>query len=378
MKKLLLAFLLFISIKSLITAQNVVTIIIDGARYTETFGDPSRTNIPYMNELSHQGTYIDNFYNDGYTYTSRAVPALWCGNWTNVTDTTYNGSSTQYTEMPSIFEYFEKQKNPGDYKNVYVLKYINSLWLQSFHQDYGQSYWPTTFSQGDNDEDVLETTLQIMNGFHPQFLWVYLADVDHAGHSGNWNEYVIAIKIADSIVNEIWSAIQNDPFYADNTTMMVTNDHGRHTTDFSGHGCSCEGCRHIMFLALGPQVKQNYISTQQRIIPDFAVTAASILDVDMEYATGEIMSEIFTTSAIENTLNKKFYYNQGKIYFNIEKTSAVKIEMFDITGKKIDVIFNGQLNSGKNNIQINTSEYNGIYILNLQTNTYTKPIKVIL
>ena len=358
-------------------SQNVVIVIIDGARYTETFGDDSREFIPKMSQLATQGTYIDEFYNDGLTYTSRAIPALWCGTWTEVEDIYYNGQSTQYTLSPSIFEYFEKQKNPGENQNIYSLKYIESLWLQSFHDDYGEEYWPTVFSSGDSDLDVFDNTIQIMNDYHPQFLWVYLADVDHEGHSGNWNNYTGAIEIADSIVDEIWKEIQNNPYYTDNTTLLVTNDHGRHTNDFSGHGCDCDGCRHIMFLALGPNIKQNYVSNQYRIIPDFAVTAASVLDVEMEYADGEVLTEIFANSSLLEKEEIDFKANSKYAEFYLKENTFVTLEIFDLTGRKIQNIISENRVAGKNIVEINSNNLNGIYLIKFTTNNFSISKKVV-
>jgi hypothetical protein len=34
----------------------------------------------------------------------------------------------------------------------------------------------------------------------------------------------VAIQTAGRIVAEIWDALQGDPFFADQTTMFVTND----------------------------------------------------------------------------------------------------------------------------------------------------------
>lgn len=276
--------------------QNIVVVIIDGARYSETFGDRNKTYIPNMSKLADQGTIIAPFYNDSTTYTAAAIPALWSGTWTEVKETEYNGSRTNYSLQPSIFEYVRKNIPVPAEKCYYVIKYIKSLWLQSFHPNYGPEYWPTVMSDGNNDADVLDNTLQIMDKKQPSFLWVYLADVDHGGHSGNWEEYIGEIEEADYAVGKIWDKIQSHPFYKDNTTLFVTNDHGRHDDQhggFKGHGCGCDGCRRIMFLGIGPQIKQNFVSTIPRRIPDMSTTIAEMFNINHEYTTGEYMTELF-------------------------------------------------------------------------------------
>jgi len=53
-------------------AQNVIVAVVDGARYTETFGatNPSEY-IPHMwNDLKPLGTMYENFRNDGKTSTN--------------------------------------------------------------------------------------------------------------------------------------------------------------------------------------------------------------------------------------------------------------------------------------------------------------------
>jgi hypothetical protein len=263
---MLLALLCCLSLNT-VFAQNVVVVIIDGARYSETFGDTARTYIPRMGQLALEGAYIDPFYNDNFTYTSRAIPALWCGSWTDIEYLDYEGISTLATIQPTLFEYYRKQKAAPAEQCYYVIKFITSLWLPSFHQEYGPPYWPIYHSTGSTDEDVLTEALWVMETHHPQYLWVYLADVDTYGHSGNWANYTGAIRTADSAVAVIWDAIQTDSLYADNTTLLVTNDHGRHDDahgGFRGHGDGCDGCRQIMFLALGPRIRPNFVLCRYR------------------------------------------------------------------------------------------------------------------
>ncbi|MDO9548371.1 MAG: hypothetical protein Q7J65_05355 [Candidatus Marinimicrobia bacterium] len=108
---IIVSFLFYLNGQILSASENMVIVIIDGARYSETFGDTSHQYIPNMWNISANGTIIDEFYNDSMTYTSKAIPALWCGAWTETVDTVNNGYNTQYAAKPSIFEYYRKQKN---------------------------------------------------------------------------------------------------------------------------------------------------------------------------------------------------------------------------------------------------------------------------
>jgi len=385
--KIQLAALLFgIIMCSAYAQENVVLVIIDGARYSETFGDNTREYIPSMDSLAQHGTIVDSFYNDGITYTSRAIPALWCGTWTEVRDTTYYGRETQYTLSPSIFEYIRHDLMLPANQCYYVLKYINSLWLPSFHEDYGPEYWPEFHSVGSTDEDVRDEALSIMQSHHPRFTLVYLADVDHAGHSGNWDDYITAIETADAIVGDIWEFIQNDPVYADNTVMMVTNDHGRHDDQhggFSGHGDGCDGCRHIMMLAIGPGIREGIVeNSEYRTTPDFAVTACEILDVNPSMSDGDVMQEIFVPNGIEEspvqttienyTISNVYpnpFNSTTTITLDLERRQALEIDVYNVLGKRMHSIARGVYNPGQYRFSFNGAELqSGTYFLTYSVN----------
>lgn len=377
-------------------SENMIIVIIDGARYSETFGDPERTHVPEMNQIAAEGVIHDQFYNNHYTYTSRAIPALWCGTWTDVIDTTYNGNYTNYAKLPTLFEYFRKQKNAPPEDCYYVLKYISSLWLPSFNPNYGPDYWPSFHSIGNNDEEVLDEARWVMETQHPRFLWIYLADVDHAGHSGVWEDYIAAIETADEIVGIIWDEIQNNPFYADNTTLFVTNDHGRHDDEhggFQGHGCGCEGCRHIMFLAAGPGIKEDALVTETRVIPDMAVTASHILNLHPEYATGDIMEEIFKTQSVfpnkaSSPINNiRIYPNparhQSRIHYQLKEPAVIGFSIFDLGGNKIGSLETAHTLPGSYSLLISSIAKDfpfaeGVYLLEISTMQWKTVKKVVI
>jgi hypothetical protein len=374
MKSLITLFTLSICLFLNAFSQNVVVVVIDGARYTETFGDPEYTYIPHMAELAKSGSYVDNMYNQHQTYTSQAMPAIWTGGWDGVYNLTYEGQETQATYSPSVFEYFRKQKNVDETECIYTIKYVSSLWLQSFHADYGPDYWPLTICDGSTDNDVLANSLEAIENHHPQFIFVYLAEVDQAGHTGNWETYTSAIQNADEAVHTLWTTLQADDFYKDKTTMLVTNDHGRHDDEhggFTGHGCSCNGCRQIMLLALGPQIKENFVSTETYELADVAVTAAYILDVEPELATGNIITNIFeptdvSTPNVGSDIN--FIYNNNSIQFELLKPEAITLSVYDMLGREIEILAQNKLCEGVNKFQISNIKQSGIYIIKLQFN----------
>ncbi|PKP37995.1 MAG: hypothetical protein CVT98_05485 [Bacteroidetes bacterium HGW-Bacteroidetes-15] len=366
--------LLLISICILFNAfpQNVVVVVIDGARYTETFGDPNFTYIPSMAELAKSGTYLGNMYNTHQTYTSKAIPALWTGSWDGVYSITYEGQETQATYSPTVFEYYRKQKSAEATDCIYTIKYVSSLWLQSFHTDYGLDYWPFTICDGSNDNDVLANSLEAIDTHQPRFMFVYLAGVDGAGHTGDWETYTSAIQNADEVVNTLWTTLQANDFYKDKTTMIVTNDHGRHDDDhggFTGHGCTCNGCQQIMYLAIGPNIKENYISTETYELADIAVTTAYLLDVDPEFATGNIITSIFestsvTTPNVESDIYL-IYYDQN-IQFELPNPEVISLAIYDMLGREIEIIAQNKLCEGVTNFKISNIKQSGIYIIKFQ------------
>ncbi len=377
-------------------AENVVLVIIDGARYTETFGDPFRYHVPYMTEIAEEGIYNDEFYNDGFTYTSRAIPAIWCGAWTEVRDTTYNGRDTQYTQNPSIFEYFRHDTGVPQSQCYYVLKYVSSLWLPSFHPDYGPDYWPTFISEGSDDLDVLDNALEVIEEEHPQFLLVYFADVDHYGHTGVWADYLRAIEIADSAVGVLWDTIQSDEVYAGNTTMIVTNDHGRHDDahgGFSGHGCDCQGCRHIMLLAVGPGIRAGEVTEEYRTIPDIAVTISDILDIDHVEATGEVMVELFEEDEVDDTrqstmpddvILRQNYPNpfnpSTTVSYTLHQPGWARVSIFNSVGQQITTLADCNHAVGTHIVEVSTDGWaSGVYLYRLETSAgvYTKRMMLV-
>jgi bisphosphoglycerate-independent phosphoglycerate mutase (AlkP superfamily) len=147
-----------------------------------------------------------------------------------------------------------------------------------------------------DDSITFNRTLNILNLHHPDLMLVNFKDPDAFGHANNWPAYLNAIIQGDSYVKQIWNFIESDPYYAGTTTLFVTNDHGRHDDGhldgFVSHGDNCEGCKHIMLLAMGPDIKENYSTDESYVLCDIAKTTSTLMSFPMNTGTGRVMTKI--------------------------------------------------------------------------------------
>lgn len=278
--------------------KHVVLVIVDGLRYSEGLGDPEHSYVPRMYGLSRQGAIVEPFLNDGYTYTARAIPAILSGAWTEVhtvSGSGCTGGEITYSELPTLFEYYRKGLSRPEEDCRYVLFGPTSPWKASLASGYGPRYWPVYDDMGTSDLEVWAEAKRVFAADHPSLLVLYLARVDHFAHTGSWTYYTRAIEMADSVVGLVWDFLQSDPFYAGTTTMMVTNDHGRHTDDFKTHGDDCEGCRTVQLLAIGPDIEPGLVSHVPRTICDVTPTIGELLGFKAEKSTGSVMRELFSS-----------------------------------------------------------------------------------
>jgi hypothetical protein len=332
------------------SSRHVILIIIDGARYSETLGDSTAQYTPRMHEIGHQGVVVDTFLNDSITVTKRAIPAIWSGSWAVPKDTTVNGYANQYATAPTVWEYFRKARGADSTQAMYIMKNLNSPWIQSFHPDYGQKYWPWYILEGSSDLSVWQNAYTKLRTYHPALTVLYFPDVDSYG-SKDWTSYTNAIRTADSIVGMLWDFVQNDVGFQNKTTLLVTNDHGRHldgvANGFLSHGDGCWGCRHIMFLGVGDGLPKGIRTSKRHVIPDIVPTIGSLLQFTTPYVTGVSMTDILTTAeqvpsrkilpttmALEQNYPNPFN-PATTISFSVNKESYVTLTIYDLLGREV-------------------------------------------
>ena len=277
--------------------ENAFIVVIDGLRMEEAFdADDPTAYIPHIwNELRPQGTVLESFYNNRLTLTRSGHSSMLTGVW----DYGIQNRSYSQPKEPTIFEYYRKQLQVPKSKAWFISGRM-TLHQEGFsnYPDYGLKYgasWEIVPGADADDSVVWNRARSIMARDQPSLFMINFPAVDHIGHLGDWHNYVGAIRNVDEIVYNLWEIIQNFR-YKEKTTMFLVTDHGRHDATHGGfphHWCNCLGCRKLMFLALGPDIKENtVISTPYEGI-DIASTVGALLGFDTPLAQGRIMEDIF-------------------------------------------------------------------------------------
>ena len=287
--------------KSQYKTKNVIILVMDGPRYSETWGDTSHQYIPHMaNDMAQHGIISTKFFNQGPTYTTAGHTAITTGNYQRIAN---NGK--QYPSKPSIFQYYRKLKEkPSNAAYVITSKDKLAILTDCKKRKWRGDYRPAQscgkdglFSGYRRDNETYEEVINILGKDKPSLVIVNFRQPDAWGHAANWEKYLASTKQTDEYIYKIFQFIRNSPNYKDNTTLFVTNDHGRHLDGhkdgFISHGDGCEGCRHINLFAYGPDFKRNLITNQERELIDIPVTVAKLLGFEMDCVKGEVMTELF-------------------------------------------------------------------------------------
>jgi len=277
--------------------DHTIIVVLDGIRASEGFDDPAHAHVPRMwNDLRPLGTWIPEFRNDGWTITNPGHASVLTGTWQYLAN-----DGTQRPTSPTLFEFFRAATGlPASSAWVVTGKSKLDICSHSIDPAYGAPYGASIDCVNRTDPNTYAAFTGRLAADHPRVSLFHLADIDIKAHQSNWNGYLRAIEIADSLVYELWMAVESDPVLSGKTAMFVTCDHGRHDDahgGFSNHGDTCLGCRRIPFLALGPDVAAGGEGTLVRTQRDIAPTIGALLGFPTPGVEGAVMEELWAPTA---------------------------------------------------------------------------------
>ncbi len=325
-----------------------------GARDQETFAPTGQENIPHlMGDLIPQASFFTQVSNQGILGHYVATASLATGVYE-----TLNNFSAVPPDHPTVFEYFRKDlKRPAS--DAWVVAPSNGFNRigESDARSYGQGlgarvvlpkhllnaatsgaggefdhllrdnyetplYTPKMVG-GEFELDQLERMLKLsvddfkahartvsspdelsvyivkrlMREQSPSLLWVTMHDIDVA-HSGAYSLYVDAIQRTDRLCGELWKAVQSEPEYAGNTTMLILPDFGRDDDSdpggngFQHHRTGDAASRTTWMVALGAGVRQGVVYDRPMQSIDLVPTLGSMMGFSANLAQGKPIQEL--------------------------------------------------------------------------------------
>jgi len=140
-----------------------------------------------------------------------------------------------------------------------------------------------------DDDDVYDAFLQIplleyVQASHPRVLFVGYGETDNWAHSGRYDLVLESAHQFDRFTEELWNTMQSMPEYRDQTTFIITTDHGRGSglQEWKEHGIDQKGSENIWIAVLGPDTPA--LGERANIAPvvqaQIAATVAAFLGKD--------------------------------------------------------------------------------------------------
>jgi bisphosphoglycerate-independent phosphoglycerate mutase (AlkP superfamily) len=88
-------------------------------------------------------------------------------------------------------------------------------------------------------------------------IFISYGETDDFAHDGDYAAYLKSAHSTDKLIEDLWNFVQNDAYYKDSTTFIITTDHGRGTVPletWKGHGTSIDGADQTWLILFGNQV----------------------------------------------------------------------------------------------------------------------------
>lgn len=108
-----------------------------------------------------------------------------------------------------------------------------------------------------HDELTFLTAKEYIQQHKPKVMFLGLGETDEYAHSGRYDLYLEHANKVDRMLAELWHWVQTTPGYKDNTTFLITTDHGRGSRDknWTSHSSFIRGSSQTWLAMIGPSIK---------------------------------------------------------------------------------------------------------------------------
>lgn len=185
----------------------------------------------------------------------------------------------------NLFEYIlNNQKSNIHLNSGYQQITLDSLSKTEILTNAVQQYSVDNLQSTRNDMLTFVAAKEYIQTRHPKVVYIGFGETDEYAHSGKYDEYLQSAHLFDEFLSQLWYLVNKDPFYKNNTSFIITTDHGRGAkpANWFKHGMFTAGSNHTWLLTLGPLFKiRGEVKNSEEIFNDqLAQTIARLLGYD--------------------------------------------------------------------------------------------------
>lgn len=116
--------------------------------------------------------------------------------------------------------------------------------------EHGRTVWSSVLL----DTFVGYAAKHAVRNLKPRILYVSYGETDDWAHEGSYERYVRAAQGFDRFLSDLWALVQSMPEYRDQTTFVITVDHGRGPAPvaWKGHGREIVDSAYMWLAVIGP------------------------------------------------------------------------------------------------------------------------------
>ncbi|MDP4284934.1 MAG: alkaline phosphatase family protein [Bacteroidota bacterium] len=193
----------------------------------------------------------------------------------------YKGKVVTFSSWDAVAWILNRERN-GMLINIYGedVKGPNLTPLQK-EANAMQHYEADIFGQGERpDANTFSLANAYIKASDPNVVYIDFGDTDEFGHEGRYDMYLDNAHKIDAMIRDLWNYLQQNPFYKNQTTLMIFPDHGRGNGDeWTSHGSKIAHSNETYLMVLGPDTPAlGEVKTQEQIYQDqIAQTIANLL-----------------------------------------------------------------------------------------------------
>lgn len=128
------------------------------------------------------------------------------------------------------------------------------------------------------------TTKEYLKTNRPRVVVIGFGETDDFAHQKRYDLYLQQANQVDRMIGELWHMVQTTPEYKNNTSFLITTDHGRGNSlkHWSGHGFFIDGSSQTWLAMIGPNIRPlGEIDIKQQVYnKQLAKTIANLVGED--------------------------------------------------------------------------------------------------